>query len=56
MMTPIKLLNSFLFSDHRDAMKMAEEAEQEILKATSNVFQVSLQLRLGRPIPLIHCE
>ncbi|XP_044493664.1 metal tolerance protein C1 isoform X2 [Mangifera indica] len=40
----------------RDAMKMAEEAEQEILKATSNVFQVSLQLRLGRPIPLIHCE
>ncbi|KAJ0054575.1 hypothetical protein Pint_01029 [Pistacia integerrima] len=35
----------------RDAMKVAAEAEQEILKATSNVFQVSLQLRLGRPIP-----
>ncbi|KAK3194031.1 hypothetical protein Dsin_025341 [Dipteronia sinensis] len=35
----------------RDAMKVAEAAEKEILKAASNIFQVSLHLRLGRPLP-----
>lgn len=35
----------------RDAMKVAEEAEKEIMKAAPNVFQVSVKLRLGRPIP-----
>lgn len=32
-------------------MKVAEEAEKEIMKAAPNVFQVSVKLRLGRPIP-----
>ncbi|KAK2649383.1 hypothetical protein Ddye_016872 [Dipteronia dyeriana] len=40
----------------RDAMKVAETAEKEILKAASNVFQVSLQLRLGRPLPSFHTD
>ncbi|KAK0582396.1 hypothetical protein LWI29_025154 [Acer saccharum] len=40
----------------RDAMKVAEAAEKEILKAASNVFQVSLQLRLGRPLPSFHTD
>ncbi|KAL5712960.1 Metal tolerance protein C1 [Ranunculus cassubicifolius] len=35
----------------RDAMKMAKEAEEGILKAASNLSQVSIQLRLGKPIP-----
>ncbi|KAJ7972922.1 Metal tolerance-like protein [Quillaja saponaria] len=35
----------------RDAKAMAEEAEKEILKAVSNVIHVSIQLRLGHPIP-----
>ncbi|KAL5862835.1 hypothetical protein ACOSQ3_000349 [Xanthoceras sorbifolium] len=38
----------------RDAIKVAEAAEKEILMAASNVFQVSLQLRLGRPLPSFH--
>ncbi|KAF5731464.1 hypothetical protein HS088_TW18G00142 [Tripterygium wilfordii] len=34
----------------RDAARIAEAAEKEILKAASNVAQVSIQLRLGRPV------
>lgn len=34
-----------------DAMRIAEEAEREILKAVYNVIQVSIQLRLGQRIP-----
>ncbi|OMP06646.1 hypothetical protein COLO4_07998 [Corchorus olitorius] len=35
----------------RDAMEAAEEAEEEILNAASNIVHVKVQLRLGRPIP-----
>ncbi|KAK1316098.1 Metal tolerance protein 2 [Acorus calamus] len=35
----------------RDAMDIAKEAEQEILKAAANINQVSIQLRLGHPNP-----
>ncbi|OVA04320.1 Cation efflux protein [Macleaya cordata] len=38
----------------RDAMEVAKEAEMEILKAASNVSRVSVQLRLGQPIPHFH--
>ncbi|KAK8953351.1 Metal tolerance protein C1 [Platanthera guangdongensis] len=34
----------------QDAVKMAREAEKEILKASSSINQVSIQLRLGHPI------
>ncbi|GAV83361.1 Cation_efflux domain-containing protein, partial [Cephalotus follicularis] len=37
---------------NRDAMEVAEEVEEEIKKAASNIVQVSLLLRLGSPIPL----
>ncbi|CAK8572823.1 unnamed protein product [Lathyrus sativus] len=37
----------------RNAMEMAEKAEREILKATSNIIHVGIQLRLGRPFPHI---
>ena len=33
---------------------MAEEAENEILKAASNIIHVSIQLRLGHPIPQLN--
>jgi len=39
-----------LFTD-RHAMEMAEKAEREILKATSDIIHVGIQLRLGRPFP-----
>lgn len=35
----------------REAMDTAKEAEKEIMKAASNIVNVKLQLRLGRPIP-----
>ncbi|CAI0446062.1 unnamed protein product [Linum tenue] len=35
----------------RDAKVVAEEAEREILKETSDVSRVSMQLRLGTPMP-----
>ncbi|KEH43242.1 metal tolerance protein 2 isoform X1 [Medicago truncatula] len=35
----------------RHAMEMAEKAEREILKATSTIIHVGIQLRLGRPFP-----
>ncbi|PQQ14519.1 hypothetical protein Pyn_35033 [Prunus yedoensis var. nudiflora] len=35
----------------RDAVELAKEAEEEILKAATNVIHVSIQLRLGSPIP-----
>ena len=35
----------------RDAKGVAKEAEQAILKEASNVIQVSLQLKLGTPMP-----
>ncbi|PON57150.1 Cation efflux protein [Parasponia andersonii] len=35
----------------RDAMEVAERAEDEILKADPDIIHVSIQLRLGRPIP-----
>ncbi|XAR61294.1 hypothetical protein NMG60_11034944 [Bertholletia excelsa] len=35
----------------RDAMKVAEEAEREILKTVSDALQVCIQLRLGQSIP-----
>ncbi|XP_050281866.1 metal tolerance protein 2-like [Quercus robur] len=38
----------------RDAKEMAEEAENEILKAASNIIHVSIQLRLGHPIPQLN--
>ncbi|KAM4086637.1 hypothetical protein ACJW30_10G117600 [Castanea mollissima] len=37
-----------------DAKEMAEEAENEILKAASNIIHVSIQLRLGHPIPQLN--
>uniref|UniRef100_A0A2N9E149 Uncharacterized protein n=1 Tax=Fagus sylvatica TaxID=28930 RepID=A0A2N9E149_FAGSY len=40
----------------RDAMEVAEEAEKEILKAASNIIHVSIQLRLGHPIPQLNLE
>ncbi|XP_058083865.1 metal tolerance protein 2 isoform X2 [Magnolia sinica] len=38
----------------RDAMKVAKEVENEILKVAPNVNGVSIQLRLGHPIPQLH--
>ncbi|CBI32245.3 unnamed protein product, partial [Vitis vinifera] len=38
----------------RDAMRVAEEAEEEILKVASDVIRVSILLRLGQPIPELH--
>ncbi|CAL9160895.1 unnamed protein product [Musa hybrid cultivar] len=38
----------------RDAMEIAAHAEKEILAATSSINQVSIQLRLGRPISKHH--
>lgn len=35
-------------------MDIAKRAEKEILAATSSINQVSIQLRLGRPIPKHH--
>lgn len=35
-------------------MRVAEEAEKEILKTASDVVQVSILLRLGQPIPQLH--
>ncbi|KAM6558425.1 hypothetical protein CsatA_027664 [Cannabis sativa] len=35
----------------RDAMEVAKKAEEEILKAHPDIVHVSVQLRLGRPIP-----
>ncbi|XP_062088101.1 metal tolerance protein 2 isoform X2 [Humulus lupulus] len=35
----------------RDAMEVAKKAEEEILKAHPDIVHVSIQLRLGRPIP-----
>ncbi|KZV54355.1 hypothetical protein F511_03610 [Dorcoceras hygrometricum] len=35
----------------RDAVKVAEEAEKKILEAMPNIMLVSIQLRLGQPIP-----
>ncbi|KAB1203098.1 Metal tolerance protein C1 [Morella rubra] len=40
----------------RDAMEIAEEAEKEILKAAPNIIHVSIQLRLGRPMPQLNHE
>ena len=37
-------------------MEAAEEAEKEILKAASDIIQVGLQLRLGKPIPKLGLE
>ncbi|KAM7255133.1 hypothetical protein ACFE04_020374 [Oxalis oulophora] len=37
----------------RDAMKVAEEVEKEILKAASNIAMVSIQLVLGYPLPKV---
>ncbi|XP_065861300.1 metal tolerance protein 2 [Euphorbia lathyris] len=34
----------------REAMEVADAAEKEILKASSDIIQVSIQLRLGQPI------
>ncbi|EEF41618.1 cation efflux protein/ zinc transporter, putative [Ricinus communis] len=34
-----------------DAMVVAEKAEKEILKVASDIIQVSIQLRLGNPVP-----
>ncbi|OAY49561.1 metal tolerance protein C1 isoform X1 [Manihot esculenta] len=39
----------------RDAMEVAEAAEKLILRAASDVIQVSIQLRLGRPISKFGC-
>lgn len=47
----------FLLFPHchfRDAMRVAEEAEEEILKVASDVIRVSILLRLGQPIPELH--
>ncbi|RVW61804.1 Metal tolerance protein C1 [Vitis vinifera] len=38
----------------QDAMRVAEEAEEEILKVASDVIRVSILLRLGQPIPELH--
>lgn len=38
----------------RDAKEVAKEAEMEIVKAVSSVSRVSIQLRLGKPIPQFH--
>ncbi|KAM5563970.1 hypothetical protein ABKV19_018536 [Rosa sericea] len=35
----------------RDAIEVAKEAEEEISKAATNIIHVSVQLRLGSPIP-----
>ncbi|KAI4301368.1 hypothetical protein L6164_034655 [Bauhinia variegata] len=35
----------------RDAMEMAKQAEEKVLKAVSNISHASIQLRLGQPIP-----
>ncbi|PIN02363.1 Mitochondrial Fe2+ transporter MMT1 [Handroanthus impetiginosus] len=35
----------------REAVKVAEEAEKKILEVLPNVMHVSVQLRLGRPMP-----
>jgi len=34
----------------RDAMEVAKQAEEEILRADANISQVSMQLRLGQQI------
>ncbi|XP_004309700.1 PREDICTED: metal tolerance protein C1-like [Fragaria vesca subsp. vesca] len=38
----------------RDAMDMAKEAEEEISKVATNIIHVSIQLRLGSPIPQLN--
>ncbi|KAJ6790508.1 Uncharacterized protein M6B38_248865 [Iris pallida] len=38
----------------RDAMDIAKEAENEILKASASINQVSIQLLLGHPIPQLN--
>ncbi|KAI3864536.1 hypothetical protein MKX03_016993 [Papaver bracteatum] len=38
----------------QDAKEVAKEAEMEIVKAVSSVSRVSIQLRLGKPIPQFH--
>ncbi|XP_027364198.1 metal tolerance protein 2 [Abrus precatorius] len=38
----------------RRAMEIAEQAENEILKAVSNIIHVGIQLRLGQPFPQIN--
>ncbi|XP_050204126.1 metal tolerance protein C1 isoform X2 [Mercurialis annua] len=35
----------------KEATEVAEAAEKEIIKAASDIIQVSIQLRLGRPVP-----
>lgn len=40
----------------REAMEVSKEAEAEILKAVSRINAVSIQLRLGCPIPKLHRE
>jgi hypothetical protein len=37
-------------------MEVAKEAEKEILKAASNIVHVSVQLRLGHPMPQLNHE
>lgn len=52
----LQKLWSYLFPYPRDAMEIAEEAEKEILKAAPNIIHVSIQLRLGRPMPQLNHE
>ncbi|KAG6703867.1 hypothetical protein I3842_07G106200 [Carya illinoinensis] len=40
----------------REAMELAVEAEKEIQKAASNIIHVSIQLRLGHPMPQLNHE
>ena len=40
--------------DSRDAMDVAKMAEEEILRAQPDIVHVSIQLRLGRPIPQLN--
>lgn len=35
-------------------MDMAKEAEEEISKVATNIIHVSIQLRLGSPIPQLN--
>ncbi|CAM8987831.1 unnamed protein product [Rhodiola kirilowii] len=37
-----------------DAMRLAEQVENEILKAATNIVQASIHVRLGHPINVIH--
>jgi N-acetyl-gamma-glutamylphosphate reductase len=45
------LIAAYVLFTHRHAMEMAEKAEREILKETSNIIHVGIQLRLGQPFP-----